>query len=143
MARSAPTLAKSDWNELSLRKLLLVQFAEMLRMPPAAIDTSANFEEYGLDSIDAVIATGWLAEHLGIELPPEFLFRNRSVDDVIRALLPDERASASVRTQLGRSTPIFFFAGGGGRDEPLLVRFREQIARTFEVVDIGLSLIHI
>jgi thioesterase domain-containing protein/acyl carrier protein len=121
---------KHRWNEPALRNRLIVQLAAVLGVPSAQIDPAENLEECGLDSINAVTATERIGKWLGIKLPPEFLFKNRSVDAAVRALLDTRQVKVA---------PIFFFPGGGGRDESALVRFRARcpLNLTFEVVPIG------
>jgi acyl carrier protein len=69
-----------------IRSLLIAELAMVLRVDESAIETSKLFDEYGLDSTDAVILVGLVEERLQIELEPELLLRNRSIDEVIRTL---------------------------------------------------------
>jgi thioesterase domain-containing protein/acyl carrier protein len=128
-------LSKEQWSEAALRSLLVELLAQTLEIDGSEIDTAKTFDECGLDSIAAVIATGPLGERLGVELPAEFLFRNNSIDEVIRALLGEGPTDA----QPAGFAPIFMFPGGGGRDGPHLIRFRAQCASdlAFEVISIG------
>jgi len=121
-----------------LQKVLIDALAGVLNAKPSEVDTAKSFDEYGLDSIDAVIATEWIGNRLGIVLPPEFLFVFRSIDAVTNALLAGEYRKASSRSRPLTQTPMFLFGGGGGADGPGLIRFREQAASrlAFEVVHI-------
>jgi thioesterase domain-containing protein/acyl carrier protein len=132
-------LSEKRWEEPALRGLLAGQLAGMLGARHMEVDPAKSFDEYGLDSIDAVIATELIGERLGIELPPEFLLINRSIDAVVRALLDSQRSSGPADTRRCNGAAIFLVPGGGGRDEPSLIRFRDQSAPTltFEVVRIG------
>jgi acyl carrier protein len=69
-----------------IRSLLIAELAMVLRVDESEIETSKLFDEYGLDSTDAVILVGLVEERLQIELEPELLLRNRSIDEVIRTL---------------------------------------------------------
>src|SRR5690242_18266881 len=115
-----------------LQKILIDMLASVLKVKPAEIDIAKNFDEYGLDSIDAVIATEWVGKKVGVTLPPEFLLIFRSIDAVTNALLTGEYRRVSSPSR----PPFFLFPGAGGIDEPALIRFREQAASrlTFEVV---------
>jgi thioesterase domain-containing protein/acyl carrier protein len=135
-ARRKPLSFGKRWNEPALRELLVGQLAGTLGVNRIGIDPAKSFDEYGLDSIDAVIATETIGQRLGIELPVEFLFHNRSIDAVVRALLDSQRSDGPAGNLRNEGVPIFMFPGGGGRDEPALIRFRDQSAPTltFEVV---------
>jgi thioesterase domain-containing protein/acyl carrier protein len=132
-------LSCTQWTASALQTLLMNQFAKLLKVHSEALDSSKSFDEYGLDSIDAVITTGWLGDQLGIDLPPEFLFRHNSVDKVVRALLNGDYRESSAKNRPNKRVPIFLFPGAGGRDEQALIRFRTHSAQiaTFEVVRIG------
>jgi thioesterase domain-containing protein/acyl carrier protein len=134
-----PSLPKEQWNEAALRKLLIDLLAETLEVDGSEIDPAKSFDECGLDSIAAVIATGPLGERLGLELTPEFLFKNNSIDEVVQALL-DERGHGSSKSPPAGVAPIFMFPGGGVRDYNVgLVRFRARCAPdlAFEVISSG------
>jgi thioesterase domain-containing protein/acyl carrier protein len=132
-------LSEKRWSEPALRGLLAGQLAGMLGARHMEVDPAKSFDEYGLDSIDAVIATELIGERLGIELPPELLLINRSIDAVVRALLDGQRSSGPADTRRCNGAAIFLVPGGGGRDEPSLIRFRDRSAPTltFEVIRIG------
>ena len=78
MFKRVPVLPKEQWSEAALRKLLIELLAQTLEVDSSEIDPTKSFDECGLNSIAAVIATGPLGERLGVELPPEFLFKNNS-----------------------------------------------------------------
>jgi thioesterase domain-containing protein/acyl carrier protein len=120
---TSPTMPASEklWEESALRELLYGLLAATLRVDIAEINPDKNFDEYGLDSIDAVIATESIGRRLDLELPPEFLFENRSINAVVQALLNDGRTGPSEHT-------VFLFPGGGGYEGPGLARFRAKCA---------------
>jgi acyl carrier protein len=68
---------------------------EVLETHSGEIDPDKSFDDYGLDSINAVIATDRIGKQLGIELPPEFLLQNRSVNAIIRALMDQDSPLSS------------------------------------------------
>jgi thioesterase domain-containing protein/acyl carrier protein len=126
-------------TETALYELLTNYLAGVLRVSKAEIDPAKSFDEYGLDSIDAVIATESIGRQLEIELPPEFLFINNNLNAVVRALLGGYSTHNQPPSQRDTQPPIFFFPGAGGRDEPALVRFRSQCPESvhFDIVSIG------
>ena len=69
-----------------IRDLLVAELATILQLQESEISTSKTFDEYGLDSMDAVIVVGLVEERLDMELEPELLLRNRSIDEVVNAL---------------------------------------------------------
>src|ERR1700730_15113432 len=111
-------LSEKRWEEPALRGLLAGQLAGMLGARHMEVDPAKSFDEYGLDSIDAVIATEHIGEQLGIELPPEFMLYHRSVNALVGALLNHQCADLSASTApQAKEGLIFLFPGGGGLDE--------------------------
>jgi thioesterase domain-containing protein/acyl carrier protein len=137
-SREAPPRG-TRWKEAELRQLLSGQLAGVLGVRDADVDPLKSFDDYGLDSIDAVVATEWIGKCLGIELPPEFLFNYRSIQAIIEALLNGDYLEGSSSARREKEIRIFYFAGAGGNDEPALIRFREQTSPTllFETVRFG------
>ena len=125
-------------DERALSNLLIDHLASILGVGKADIDPAKSFDEYGLDSIDAVIATESIGRQLAIELPPEFLFINSSINAVVRALL-NGRDADGLDAHHDEQFNIFLFPGGGGQDEPGLIRFRTRAPDSlkFDVVSIG------
>lgn len=73
-------------TEAGLRRLLAEELAAFLAIDPATVDCAKPFDEYGLDSTDAVVLVGILEEQLGTELEPELLLQNGSIDEVLQSL---------------------------------------------------------
>jgi thioesterase domain-containing protein/acyl carrier protein len=137
--KRVPVLPKEQWSEAALRKLLIELLAQTLEVDSSEIDPAKSFDECGLDSIAAVIATGPLGERLGVELPPEFLFKYNSIEEVLRALLDEWRTQGPTDLRpSGGVAPIFMFPGGRD-DGPGVARFRARCASdlAFEVVSSG------
>ena len=130
---------ETKWDEPALREVLVDQLAGYLRTDSAEIDPDKSFDEYGLDSIDAVIASELIGEKLGIELPPEFLLYNRSVNAIVGALLNNQLTDVPASSPKAEEYPIFLFPGDGGREHHGLIRFLDQCGRTlnFQVVRPG------
>lgn len=95
-----------------LRDMLFSGLAAILKIPQAEIDPDRPFDEYGLDSIDAVIATSTLSDRLGLDLAPELLLQYRTPAELYRKL--SETAGAGDAPTSGDR--IFLFNGGAGRD---------------------------
>ena len=77
----------SIWNETFLRETIISELAIMTGRNASEINSDQTFDEYGLDSTDAVLAAGMLEERLGVELPPELLLQNDTVGKVVAALI--------------------------------------------------------
>lgn len=73
----------TDLTSKEIRQWLIREIAILLHQDEGTIESTKDFDEYGLDSTDAVIVAGLLEERLAIELDPELLLRHRSVDDVV------------------------------------------------------------
>jgi acyl carrier protein len=93
MVADNKALAALSFDEL--RGLLIAELASILQVEESEIDTAKPFEEYGLDSTDAVIVVGLVEERLQTELEPELLLRNRSIDEVLQALQQEGRLAPS------------------------------------------------
>ena len=70
----------------AIRKMLMAELAAILQIDESQIDTAKPFDEYGLDSTDAIIVVGLVEEQIGMELEPELLLRNRTIDEVVNSL---------------------------------------------------------
>jgi acyl carrier protein len=87
---------KPPFNGISidaLRDILIEELAAILHIEKSAIDTSRPFDEYGLDSTDAVIVVGVIEERVQAELDPELLLQHRTIDSVIGALIAPKLAA--------------------------------------------------
>lgn len=82
LTQSAEPLASAD----AIRRMLIRELAAILQIDESQIDTSKPFDEYGLDSTDAIIVVGLVEEQIGMDLEPELLLQNRTVDEVVNSL---------------------------------------------------------
>jgi acyl carrier protein len=71
----------------TVNKIIVAELAETLGIDAALIDAAKRFDEYGLDSTDAIVVVGLVEERLDIELPAELLLRNMSIDEVMDDLI--------------------------------------------------------
>jgi polyketide synthase PksN len=69
-----------------LRALLITEIAALLNLEQAEIDPSKDFDEYGLDSVAAVVLLNAVEEHIGMELQPEIVMRRRSINEIVDTL---------------------------------------------------------
>lgn len=63
----------------SLRQWLVAEIAQRLEVADTAIDADQEFDELGLDSVQAVALSGALSDRLGRELPATLLYEHRSI----------------------------------------------------------------
>lgn len=89
------------------------EIATLLEIEPAAIDTSAAFETYGLASSDAVFLSGDLSDLLGMELSATLAWDHPTIDDLSDLLakvvrgeveLPDEAPDWDLESDLFGTT---------------------------------------
>ncbi len=62
---------------------LAAAIARTLELAPEQIDVDADFDGFGLDSVQAVALSGELSDHLGRELPATLLYEHRSIRDLV------------------------------------------------------------
>lgn len=56
--------------------------ADFLGVPVESVDPSADFDRLGIDSSLAVALLGEIEERYGVDLPPEALFENPTINAV-------------------------------------------------------------
>ncbi len=66
--------------------------ADLLTMSPDEIDPSVDFDRLSIDSSLAVSLLGELEERYGVDLPPEALFANPTID-AVAALVAEQTQS--------------------------------------------------
>jgi acyl carrier protein len=69
-----------------IRALLIAEVASILKIEQPEVDPSKDFDEYGLDSVGAVVLLSAVEEHIGMELDPEIVMRQRSIDEIVDTL---------------------------------------------------------
>lgn len=67
-------------TEDRLRQWLTERVATQLKIAPAQVDTSRNFESYGLDSMAAIKLAGDLEKVIERRLSPALLFEHPNID---------------------------------------------------------------
>lgn len=67
-------------DEAGIRDWLVKRLAKQLKIDASAVDTTASFESYGLDSRTAVQVAGELEKLVERRLSPALLFEHSSID---------------------------------------------------------------
>ena len=65
---------------------LIDKLAEVLEIEPNQIDVRQDFEEYGLDSAEAINLSGDLEDYLGCRLPPTLLWDYQNIEALAQYL---------------------------------------------------------
>lgn len=73
------TLSTSSQAE-SIQGWLIDKLAEVLEIEPNQIDVTQDFEEYGLESAEAINLSGDLEDYLGCRLPPTLLWDYQNIE---------------------------------------------------------------
>ena len=73
------TLSTSSKAE-SIQGWLIDKLAEVLEIEPNQIDVGQDFEEYGLESAEAINLSGDLEDYLGCRLPPTLLWDYQNIE---------------------------------------------------------------
>ena len=68
-----------------LRNWVAAYLGRLLLIDPGQIDLRKSLEDFGLDSVDALIMAGELEEHFHIEIEPSVLFEFGTLHDMIEA----------------------------------------------------------
>ena len=65
---------------------LIDKLAEVLELEPNQIDVGQDFEEYGLESAEAINLSGDLEDYLGCRLPPTLLWDYQNIESLAQYL---------------------------------------------------------
>ncbi len=65
---------------------LIDRLADILELEPNQIDVGQDFEEYGLESAEAINLSGDLEDYLGCRLPPTLLWDYQNIEDLAQYL---------------------------------------------------------
>ncbi|MEM8721226.1 MAG: aminotransferase class I/II-fold pyridoxal phosphate-dependent enzyme [Cyanobacteria bacterium P01_G01_bin.39] len=86
---------------------LIDKFAEVLEIEPNQIDVSQDFEEYGLESAEAINLSGDLEDYLGCRLPPTLLWDYQNIEALAVYLanpnLSDQTNSSNLELKSGEA----------------------------------------
>ena len=88
-------------TEEEIRSWLITNIASVVNMEPSAIDVRQTFDNYGLDSLQAVSLSGDLETWLGREISPTVVWDYPTVEQLARHLSDNHvngnRPAASAR----------------------------------------------
>jgi acyl-CoA synthetase (AMP-forming)/AMP-acid ligase II/acyl carrier protein len=123
----------ADEHRRELRRMLVAQIESVLRMSSGELDTSAVFQDSGLDSLKAVELRERLEDALGERLSPTMFFAHPTTDLLVEQLLdqmvsPQPTVGSSPRPS---STPVARAAASPrepGRRDPEQLDERELAA---------------
>lgn len=77
----------------ALRAWMVSYICSVLDLPKEGFSTSARFDQYALDSVEAVIMAGVMEEEFHVEVDTMVFFENPSVDTFVAAFTA-KRAAA-------------------------------------------------
>jgi 8-amino-7-oxononanoate synthase len=87
LGRSRANLKKlTASKEEAIEGWLIDKLAEVLEIEACQIDVSQNFDEYGLDSVEAINLSGELETYLGCRLSPTLLWDYPNIEGLARYL---------------------------------------------------------
>ena len=73
-------------NAVEIQQWLVNYLAELLEVETKKIDLTRSFDEYGLNSSDAIFLTGELEEWLGSELEPTLIYEYSTIKELAEYL---------------------------------------------------------
>ena len=79
------TLSTASKTE-AIQGWLIDKLAEILEVEPNQIDIGQDFEEYGLESAEAINLSGDLEDYLGCRLPPTLLWEYQNIETLVQYL---------------------------------------------------------
>ena len=85
-ARVAPTRLDGDpkHTEVAVTAWLVGRLSSLLEVPPETVDIQQTFDEFGVNSVQAISLTGELSEWLGIEVPATALWEFPTIELIAR-----------------------------------------------------------
>jgi acyl carrier protein len=77
----------------ALRDWMVRYITGVLDLPEGEVGTDRKFNEYGLDSVEAVVMAGVMEEEFGVPVDPILLFEHPSIDLFVQAMANGSHAS--------------------------------------------------
>ncbi|MEU3462680.1 acyl carrier protein [Streptomyces sp. NPDC006733] len=109
----------SGVQEREFRGWLLEKLGQYLRRPPADIDISVPFAEYGIDSVAALSIFGDIEDGFGLYLEPTVAWDHPTVQSLARYLASESaRSAAGPLAQAPYGEPIGGSRAGGDPTDP-------------------------
>lgn len=87
-----------ETTEAALREWLTALLARTLGLAPEEVALDRSLDDYGLDSIDAVLIGGELEEKFGVEIDPAAFLRFATFEEMVVGLAHDHDAAAPSQT---------------------------------------------
>ena len=78
---------------------LIDRLAEILEIEPNQIDVAQDFEEYGLESAEAINLSGDLEDYLRRRLPPTLLWDYQNIESLAQYLASGNLPTEQVQTE--------------------------------------------
>jgi acyl carrier protein len=72
-------------DQATLRAWMVDYITSVLELPAESVLTGQKFNEYGLDSVEAVVMAGVMEEEFGVPVDPILLFEHPSIDQFVAA----------------------------------------------------------
>jgi len=85
----------------TLRAWMVNYIVSVLDLPPDSVPRSQKFNEYGLDSVEAVVMAGVMEEEFGVPIDPILFFEHPSIDQFVAARARSNGAAAADRPDPG------------------------------------------
>ena len=85
---------------------LIDKLAEILEIEPNQIDVTQDFEEYGLESAEAINLSGDLEDYLSCRLPPTLLWDYQNIESLAKYLGSGNLAATQIGAEI-ESRPSF------------------------------------
>ena len=92
------TLSNKAFKAETIQGWLIDKLAEILEIEPNQIDVAQDFEEYGLESAEAINLSGDLEDYLSCRLPPTLLWDYQNIESLAQYLASGNLAVDRVGT---------------------------------------------
>lgn len=105
-------------QEREFRGWLLEKLGQYLRRPPADIDISVPFAEYGIDSVAALSIFGDIEDAFGLYLEPTVAWDHPTAQSLARFLASESARAAGPLAQTPYGAPSGGDQAGGDPSDP-------------------------
>ena len=82
----------------ALRTWMVNYICSVLSQNPATFSTTATFDSYGLDSVEAVLMAGVMEEEFGVQVDPARMFEAPRVDQFVALMTEVTREPSGSRS---------------------------------------------
>ena len=102
-SNSQPSLGTASLAE-AIQGWLIDKLAEVLEIEPNQIDVRQDFEEYGLESAEAINLSGDLEDYLNLRLPPTLLWDYQNIEALAQYLAHSNLSSSQANFNIELSS---------------------------------------